>query len=365
METSRRAADTRRRRRRQRLLSWVSRIAVSAIVVLLLWLVVIPQLITAARSATLLSGRSVPLIVAAVACGLASIACYAGLTHSVLPRATRPSWWRVALVDLAGLATTNSLPVGGPVATALRLRLLGGSKTAYEGAVAGLALELPVSGILLSALFIAGMVPFLPGLPGGYWQAIAIVIVIGILAILVVLGLAIRHRIGIIHAVAALVSWLPEGLWRNIVVFANGTVRSMAGFGDAPGRIGTAALWSAGSWAFNGIALWLFLLVAGFQPDAAEVALAFGTASVLGLVPITPGGIGVVEGVMVPMLIGFGATADQAALAVTGWRLGQFWLPIPLGVLAGIGLGVSFGSASVLQPPGDDVTGRGAGEGSA
>jgi hypothetical protein len=59
--------------------------------------------------------------------------------------------------------------------------------------------------------------------------------------------------------------------------------------------------------------------------------VAYGLAYVLAAIPVTPGGLGVVEGVLVPSLVGFGATPGAAIVAVLGYRLVNFWLPIPVG----------------------------------
>jgi hypothetical protein len=64
---------------------------------------------------------------------------------------------------------------------------------------------------------------------------------------------------------------------------------------------------------------------------------------VLAAIPITPGGLGVVEGVLVPSLVGFGATRGAAIVAVIGYRLVNFWLPIPAGAGACLSLRVSGG----------------------
>ncbi len=63
-------------------------------------------------------------------------------------------------------------------------------------------------------------------------------------------------------------------------------------------------------------------------------------------VPVTPGGLGLVEGVLVPSLVGFGTTRAIAIVAVLGYRLVNFWLPIPAGAgsylsLAGGGIRAS------------------------
>ena len=44
-----------------------------------------------------------------------------------------------------------------------------------------------------------------------------------------------------------------------------------------------------------------------------------------------PGGLGIVEGVYIPTLVGFGLTRRVATLGVASYRLAQLWLPILLG----------------------------------
>lgn len=68
--------------------------------------------------------------------------------------------------------------------------------------------------------------------------------------------------------------------------------------------------------------------------------MAYGLAYVLAAIPVTPGGLGVVEGVLVPSLVGFGATPGAAIVAVLGYRLVNFWLPIPVGAGAYLSLRV-------------------------
>jgi hypothetical protein len=63
--------------------------------------------------------------------------------------------------------------------------------------------------------------------------------------------------------------------------------------------------------------------------------VAYGLANILAVIPITPGGLGIIEGILIPALHGFGVPLDVAAPAVLGYRVVNFWLPIPVG-------GVSF-----------------------
>src|SRR5204863_9270211 len=54
-------------------------------------------------------------------------------------------------------------------------------------------------------------------------------------------------------------------------------------------------------------------------------------ANVLAALPITPGGLGIVEGVLIPTLVGFGADRTSAALGVASYRFFQYWMTLPIG----------------------------------
>jgi hypothetical protein len=74
--------------------------------------------------------------------------------------------------------------------------------------------------------------------------------------------------------------------------------------------------------------------------DVDGLIVAFGLANVLAAVPLTPGGLGVVEAVLTSALVGFGAPRGTAVLGVVVYRLVNFWLPIPVGGLSYLSLKV-------------------------
>jgi hypothetical protein len=59
---------------------------------------------------------------------------------------------------------------------------------------------------------------------------------------------------------------------------------------------------------------------------------------------VTPGGLGVVDSVAPLLLVSFGVTRSVATLGVLGWRLVNFWLPIPVGAIAYVSLKVPRGA---------------------
>ena len=95
-----------------------------------------------------------------------------------------------------------------------------------------------------------------------------------------------------------------------------------------------AATWAALNWLLDAASLWVFLTAFGHHMGPDGLLVAYGLAYVLAAIPLTPGGLGVVEAVLTTMLVAFGSPRGIALLGVVGYRLVNFWLPIPLGGVA-------------------------------
>ena len=87
-----------------------------------------------------------------------------------------------------------------------------------------------------------------------------------------------------------------------------------------------------GYWAFDATCLVLVFLALGVPAGAGELLVAYGIATAAGSLPLTPGGIGVFEATMLATLAVFGIGAE-AAIPILGYRLLNFWIPIPLAAL--------------------------------
>jgi hypothetical protein len=96
----------------------------------------------------------------------------------------------------------------------------------------------------------------------------------------------------------------------------------------------------------------VILLAFGQTVSPIDLLVAYGLANILAALPITPGGLGVVELTLSGTLAGFGVPASIAYLAVIAWRLVNFWLPIPLGGLAYLSLKVATAKRARLAHPG-------------
>jgi uncharacterized protein (TIRG00374 family) len=105
-----------------------------------------------------------------------------------------------------------------------------------------------------------------------------------------------------------------------------------------PDLVRRGALWAAANWLLDAASLWVFLRAFGATVNPINLVVAYGLAGVIAALPLTPGGLGVVETILPATLAGFGVPAGIALAGVLAWRFAQFWLPIPLGGLAYLSL---------------------------
>ena len=92
----------------------------------------------------------------------------------------------------------------------------------------------------------------------------------------------------------------------------------------------SAALWSSLNWLLDAASLWVFIAAFGHRMDPVALLVGYGLANLAAVVPVSPGGLGVVEGVLIPSLVAFSVPAGIAVLGVVSWRLFEFWAPIPV-----------------------------------
>ncbi len=102
--------------------------------------------------------------------------------------------------------------------------------------------------------------------------------------------------------------------------------------------------WATLNWLLDAASLWCFVAAFGKFVNPVELFAAYGIANVAGALPVTPGGLGVVDSVAPLLLVSFGVTRSVATLGVLGWRLVNFWLPIPVGAIAYVSLKVPRGA---------------------
>ncbi|MCU1345815.1 MAG: hypothetical protein JWL70_2081, partial [Acidimicrobiia bacterium] len=99
-------------------------------------------------------------------------------------------------------------------------------------------------------------------------------------------------------------------------------------------------LWSLANWLLDAAALWVFLRAFGGSVRPDSLIVAFGVANVAAALPIMPGGLLIVEGLLATMLAFFGVNRAVWSLGIPAYRVAQYWLPIPLGAIMYLSLRV-------------------------
>ena len=73
------------------------------------------------------------------------------------------------------------------------------------------------------------------------------------------------------------------------------------------------------------------LRATGADPRPSLVLLAYSAAGIIALLPITPGGLGIVEASLSSLLILAGVHGGDAVLATLTYRIASYWLPLLAG----------------------------------
>ena len=110
--------------------------------------------------------------------------------------------------------------------------------------------------------------------------------------------------------------------------------------GVAPTRVewAQAALAGTASWLSDCSCLAAAFLAVGAPVPWSGLLLAYCGGQLAVNLPITPGGLGVVEGSLTLALLFFGGGKAPTVAAVLLYRLFSFWLPLPVGAGCWLGL---------------------------
>jgi uncharacterized protein (TIRG00374 family) len=247
------------------------------------------------------------------------------------------SWFAIGMSQLAANALGRVIPGGMAAAGALQYRMLGRTSVGKERIVSALTASSALQfGVLVALPILA--IPAVAtgarvddGLAQAAWLGAGVFVVMLIAGMLVfgfdrpleLLGRVIRWfaSLGRSHTRA---SALPDRLLRERDV-----IRSVMG-----ARWKMALTAAVGKWLFDYLALMAALSAVGAEPAASLVLLAYVGGSLLGLIPLTPGGLGFVEAGLTGMLALAGVDPGAAVVATLAYRLVSFWAPILVGAAA-------------------------------
>jgi len=271
-----------------------------------------------------------------IAMGAAQIAANACLIwlQALAMRSTH--WFAITTAELSGGAVSRALPGGGAAAAGVQYSMLVRADIPAPAVASGLTAAslltlatvfvLPV--VSVPVLIAGGTIP--NGLADAAWLGLAI------FAVMVGVGWWVlgsdRPLIAAGHAVERIVTRvrpkrpLAPGLPERLIAERDAVLRAL----------GSQALYaivaSLGRWLFDYLTLLAALTAVGANPNAVLVLLAYAISQMLASVPITPGGLGIVEAGLVATLALAGISGADAVVATFAYRLFSYWLPMPIGL---------------------------------
>lgn len=305
---------------------------------------VLPQVNGTRKAIRLLGHVNLPYLVVGVLLEASAIVSYALLTRAVLPRVGSPSLFTLLRVQLSTLGFSHVAPGGAAAGSPLGYRLLTNAGVAGPEAGFALATQGMGSAVVLNVLLWLALVVSIP--LNGFNPIYLAAAVVGLIAIggfaLLVVTLT-RGEEKSARVLSAIASHLPFVDRHAVTELVHRVADRLRELGTDRQLLRRAAGWAAANWLFDAASLWVFVAAYGHRVPVVGLLVAFGLANVLAAIPITPGGLGVIEAVLTSTLVGFGTPSAVAILGVATYRLLNFWLPIPLGALAYLTLRVDPG----------------------
>jgi hypothetical protein len=297
----------------------------------------LPRLGGVAHDAAELRHARPGFIVAAVAAQAASLAAYALLYRSVqVSLGGRLGFPLAARVVLATFLVSHLTPFGSVTGTLLNVNSMESAGIPAATTAEAVALTTLVSTLALIALFGAGLIATAGHVASVYLLIAAGALVIAGAALAVALALgahpAAAGRAG--RWAAGLLRRLRPGTdpgqiaasWRRIATTARTALSGRA--------FVRSFCFASADLLFDLLSLGLMFAALGSRPGFGPLTVAYAAANIASVIPIAPGGLGVIEVTLVAVTAGFGVPRATAVLAVLGYRLVNYWLPMPAGAVA-------------------------------
>ncbi|MGH2783323.1 MAG: flippase-like domain-containing protein, partial [Thermoleophilaceae bacterium] len=259
------------------------------------------------------------------------------LVRTLLPRAV--SWVDVLLAQLSANAASLAVPGGAAVGAAVSGRLFVRSGVKPGDVAAALT-----ASSLLSTLTIAALAPVAGGLALLHAElpprlALAVLLGAALAVALLVVAVLLLTTDWPLRAWAALARRLDTVLLRPLHHPLDVTLTDLRrNRRDLRARLGdrwpSALGFATANWLLDFATLALALAAVGADVALGLALLAFVAAAVLRMIPITPGGLGFVEGGITSVLTIAGLPALAALVVALAYRAASLWLPLPAGAVA-------------------------------
>lgn len=248
---------------------------------------------------------------------------WALMTYVILPRGTRLGWARFLAISLAALSITNSIPFGAGVSAVWVVAQLHDADVDVLAAASVIAASNLVAIGTLIALFAVALAEHAPTSSVLSPLDDTLIVAVGVASAIALWQL---ERFS-----AVVAEFLASVAARLRLRRLEEDARRLRPLRIPTRRLGASIGLGVGNWIFDFGALLVALAAVDAHVSISAAASAYVVGALATNLPITPGGLGVVEGSITVALIAFGGGPAPMLAAVILYRLASYWIWLPIG----------------------------------
>ena len=233
-------------------------------------------------------------------------------------------------ITLAANSITNSLPAGSLIAPVYSFRQF--RRRGADQAVAGWSVVATFVALSVALAVVAALGASVAGAEGASLDLVGVTV--GVLLVSLAMGAVFVQKRALVRAVTAflrlcrrLTGW-PRG---ELAAHIDRIIRRLTAVHLSPGQVAGVLTLGLAAWMLDCSCLALSFLAVGASVPWEGLLLAYGAGQLAANLPITPGGLGVVEGSLTIAIVAFGGAAPATVVAVLLYRILSFWLLLPIG----------------------------------
>ncbi|HEX3542757.1 MAG TPA: YbhN family protein [Acidimicrobiales bacterium] len=275
-----------------------------------------------------------PVLAVAAAVELASIVAFAALQRRLLLAGeVNISLPTMAMITFAGNAIQNSLPAGPVWSGVFAFRQFhrrGADEVLAGWVLVGTAALAQIALVVLAVVGLAGAAG-----TGSGFNLVTVILGLLLLAAIIV-GIwsrrnwIARHLVGPLRLSQRLIK-RPAGDPCQLV---EDLVSRMNAISPTRADWVMAIVYALANWVLDVSCLILAFIAVGAPVPWRALLLTYAASQLAANLPITPGGLGVVEGSLIIGLVAYGGGQEQTVAAVLLYRLLSFWALLPVGWVA-------------------------------
>ncbi len=233
-------------------------------------------------------------------------------------------------ITLAANSITNSLPAGSVIAPVYSFRQF--RRRGADPAVAGWSVVATFVAAAVTLTVVAAAGAAVAGAEGANLDlvpgiAAALLLALGTGAVFVQERALIWTVTALLHLSQRLTGW-PRG---ELAARIDWIIKRLTAVRLSSRQVVSVLSLGLANWTFDCTCLAVSFLAVGAAIPWKGLLLAYGAGQLAANLPITPGGLGVVEGSLTIAIVAFGGAEASTVVAVLLYRVISFWLILPTG----------------------------------